>query len=210
MNNIGLYSLLGIPYLFELNDEMMRSLLWLLPRSVGALLALSGSPPANAHPPPLRSLPPSMRQKWVLGVNQYSHDAGAALLSVDGKESIIVPKERVTRNKCDGGDTAAAVEHALNAVGATMDDILVVCANNHHFRIAPFEKRLHWSTELGIYPESSTSEYNMLPGIPKYEISHHLAHAWSVLAQASFPDAAPSSPNRKRPTLFRVCSSCHA
>ena len=64
--------------------------------------------------------------KWVLGLNQYSHDAGAALLSVDGKQSYIVPKERVTRAKCDGGDTAAAVEHALEAAGATPEDIVAI------------------------------------------------------------------------------------
>ena len=44
----------------------------------------------------------------MLGLNQYSHDAGAALLSCDGRHSIIVPNERLSRVKHDGGDTAAA------------------------------------------------------------------------------------------------------
>ena len=46
--------------------------------------------------------------KYILGLNKYSHDAGVALLSVDGASSIIVPNERITRRKHDGGDTAAA------------------------------------------------------------------------------------------------------
>lgn len=143
---------------------------------------------ATARPrsTPARATAAEPRQKWVLGLNQYSHDAGAALLSTDGTCSVIVPKERVTRAKCDGGDTAAAVEHALGAVGATLDDVVCVCRNNHHFRVAPFEKRLDWSVRLGIYPESTVAEANLLPGVPKHELSHHLAHAWSVLAQAPF------------------------
>ena len=135
-----------------------------------------------------RTITAAASQKWVLGLNQYSHDAGAVLLSVDGQQSYIVPKERVTRAKCDGGDTATAVEHALDAAGATADDLVAVCCNNHHFRVADFEKRLRWSVDLGIYPKSATSDYNLLPGVPKFELSHHLAHAWSVLAQAPFDD----------------------
>ena len=50
--------------------------------------------------------------------------------------------------KHDGGDTAAAVMHALQSVGATLDDVVVSCANNHHHRIAPFERQLPWSVEL--------------------------------------------------------------
>ena len=126
--------------------------------------------------------------KYILGLNKDSHDAGVALLSVDGASSIIVPNERITRRKHDGGDTAAAVQHALEAAGASLEDIVAVCANNHHHRIAPFEKRLPWSVDLGLYPASCMSEHNLLPGVPRSELSHHLAHAWSVLAQAPFDE----------------------
>eukprot|EP00966_Prymnesium_polylepis_P209644 4856035-Prymnesium_polylepis.2 len=51
--------------------------------------------------------------------------------------------------------------------------------NNHHFRIAPYERQLRWCVDLGIYPPSHTSDFNLLPGVPKFELSHHLAHAWS-------------------------------
>ena len=132
----------------------------------------------------------SAAERWVLGMNKYSHDAGVCLLSLDGKRSIIVPKERVTRVKHDGGDCAAATQHALDAVGATLDDVAVACANNHHFRIAPFEKRAPWQTALGINfgVESTVSPYNLLPTVPRHEMSHHLAHAWSVLTQAPFDE----------------------
>ncbi|KAL1522300.1 hypothetical protein AB1Y20_017292 [Prymnesium parvum] len=147
------------------------------------------SSPRVARPPAaLASSAPPPRTQWVVGLNQYSHDAGAALLSLDGEHSLVVPKERVTRVKCDGGATGVAVEHALAAVGATLDDVVAVCANNHHFRIAPYEQRLRWNVELGIDARECLSEFNLLPGVPKFELSHHLAHAWSVLAQAPFDE----------------------
>ena len=125
--------------------------------------------------------------QWVAGMNKYSHDAGVCLLSVDGRRSVVVPKERVTRVKHDGGDCAAAMEHALDAVGASLDDVVTACANNHHFRVAPFEERAPWRTSLGIYPDSTLSPYNLLPGTPKHELSHHLAHA-------SRPPGSPATP----------------
>ena len=130
----------------------------------------------------------AQKKRWVVGMNQYSHDAGVCLLSLDGADSVIVPKERVTRVKHDGGDCALAMETALEAVGASFDDVVFACANNHHFRIAPFEARAPWTTQLGIYPESTLSPYNLLPGTPKHEVSHHLAHAWSVLTHAPFDE----------------------
>lgn len=129
-------------------------------------------------------------RKWVLGLNQYAHDAGAALLSVDGEQSYIVPKERVTRRKCDGGDTADAVEQVMAAAGCTTSDIVSICCNNHHFRVAPYEHRLPWTVALGIYPRSALSELNLIPGVPKHEISHHMAHAWSAITQARTTRAA--------------------
>ena len=126
--------------------------------------------------------------RYVLGLNQYSHDAGCCLLSLDGAQSIVVPNERITRRKHDGGDTAAAVKHALEASGAQLEDVVAVCTNNHHHRVADFERRLPWSVKLGLYPESALSSHNLLPGVPHMELSHHLAHAWSVLAQAPFDE----------------------
>ena len=126
--------------------------------------------------------------RWVLGLNKYSHDAGCCLLSTDGARSIVVPNERLSRRKHDGGDTAAAVRHALESAGVSLEDVVAVCSNNHHHRVAPFERRLPWSVELGLYPASCLSPHNLLPGVPHTEVSHHLAHAWSVIAQAPFDE----------------------
>ena len=62
--------------------------------------------------------------RYVLGLNQYSHDAGACLLSLDGTRSLVIPNERLSRVKHDGGDTADAVRHALDAVGAASTTLL--------------------------------------------------------------------------------------
>lgn len=59
-------------------------------------------------------------------------------------------------------------------------------SNNHHFRVAPFEKRIPWAVSLGACPESYASEENLLPGAAHAELSHHLAHAWSAAALAPF------------------------
>jgi len=161
--------------------QWMLLLLLLLFHCAGSFLIRQSRPVRHrqrcAHP---------VASKFVLGLNKYSHDATACLLSLDGKQSVVVPKERVTRSKHDGGDAAIAVEHALEAVGASTDDIVAVCVNNHHFRVAPFEQRLPWSVSLGIYPESAVSPLNLLPGIPSFELSHHLAHVWSAITQAPF------------------------
>lgn len=119
--------------------------------------------------------------RWVLGQCKYAHDAGCALLSVDGQRSVLVPNERIgNRRKHDGGDTTAAVLHALEAVGASLDDVVVSCANNHHNRIEPFERRLPWSVELGLYPRSGLAKENLLPTTPRYEYA--VSSSWSRIA----------------------------
>ena len=122
-----------------------------------------------------------IKMRWVLGQCKYAHDAGCALLSVDGQRSVLVPNERIgSRRKHDGGDTTAAVLHALEAVGASLDDVVVSCANNHHNRIEPFERRLPWSVELGLYPRSGLAKENLLPTTPRYEYT--VSSSWSRIA----------------------------
>ncbi|CAN0263452.1 unnamed protein product, partial [Scytosiphon promiscuus] len=95
-------------------------------------------------------------------------------------------KERLTRAKHDGGDTGDLVSHALDSIGANLDDVRLVVSNNHHHRVAPFEKRIPWAVAQGTYPASYASEENLLPGAAHAELSHHLAHAWSAAALAPF------------------------
>lgn len=95
-------------------------------------------------------------------------------------------KERLTRRKHDGGDTSELVSHALDSIGARLEDVRLVVSNNHHFRVAPFEKKVPWAVAQGSCPESYASEGNLLPGAAHAELSHHLAHAWSAAALAPF------------------------
>ena len=95
-------------------------------------------------------------------------------------------KERLTRSKHDGGDTGELVSHALDSIGARLEDVRLVVSNNHHFRVAPFEKRMPWAVAQGACPESYASGENLLPGAAHAELSHHLAHAWSAAALAPF------------------------
>ena len=98
--------------------------------------------------------PAAAPRQYVLGVNKYSHDASACLISTDGAEHFVSLKERVTRAKHDGGDVTAAVEAVLETAGASLDDVGAVCGNHHHHRIAPFEARLRWAqaAQPGVYP----------------------------------------------------------
>ena len=97
--------------------------------------------------------PAAAPRQYVLGVNKYSHDASACLISTDGAEHFVSLKERVTRAKHDGGDVTAAVEAVLETAGASLDDVVAVCGNHHHHRIAPFEARLRWAqaAQPGVY-----------------------------------------------------------
>lgn len=129
-----------------------------------------------------------MPQGLILGLNQYTHSAAACLLSREGEVLFLGEKERLTRKKHDGGDVAELVEHALDAVGATREDLALVVANNHLFRIDRFHETVAWDTALYSYRESYVSPFNLLPGVPRLELSHHLAHAWSVMPVAPFSD----------------------
>lgn len=123
----------------------------------------------------------------IIGLNKYSHDSAVCVLrSRDGSCLFAGEKERLTRRKHDGGDTADLVSHALDSIGSSLEDVRLVVSNNHHHRVAPFERRIPWSVAMGIYSESYGTEENLIPGATHTELSHHLAHAWSAAALAPF------------------------
>ena len=124
----------------------------------------------------------------VLGLNQYTHSAACCLAESAGKVLFALSKERLTRKKFDGGDTGELVERALESCGVGLEDLGLVVCNNHLFRIAPFEETLPWAAALHQYRPSHLHETNLLPGLPRHELSHHLAHAWSVLPAAPFDE----------------------
>lgn len=129
-----------------------------------------------------------MSARLVLGLNQYTHSASACLLDEQGEIVGALEKERITRRKHDGGDTAAVVEALLEQHGVALEDIALVVANNHLFRIRPFEERLAFGCALHQHPPSALRASSLFPGVAKHELSHHLAHAWSVLPLAPFDE----------------------
>lgn len=126
------------------------------------------------------------REGVVIGLNQYSHDASVALVDAKTGELLFAAsKERLTRKKHDGGETNELVLHALQGANVDEEDVALIVANNHHFRIRPFEDRLPFSVRMGYYPVEYL--HDRLRGkTPKREVSHHLAHAWSVLPFCPF------------------------
>lgn len=148
----------------------------------------------------VRSAPP-----LVLGLNQYSHDASVAIMhAATGEILFALSKERLSRRKHDGGDVAILIQHAIESVairfGMHFEDILrgmrLVVANNHHFRIAPFEKRLPLLRSLNYVEGDVLSPWNLIGGEGgivngedrKVEMSHHLAHAYSAVCTAPFDE----------------------
>lgn len=142
---------------------------------------------------PQSSLAVSPNTKLVLGLNKYSHDTSICAADADtGKVLFAASKERLTRRKHDSGNVALLVETCLEALDLQLDNIHKVVMNNHHHRILPLESNLrHMEWESGLQINGGLEEgydepENLLPAAERYELSHHLAHAYSTAAQAPF------------------------
>ena len=161
-------------------------------RPNGPPAAAAAAAAADADDAPPLAAPPSTR--LVLGLTKHSHDAAiCAADAATGEVLFAVAKERLTRRKHDGGHAAALVEACLDALDLGVEDVDRVVLNNHHHRILPLEAdagRLAWEEGLGINgadEDGHGDEYNVLAGgASKVELSHHLAHAYSVAAQCPF------------------------
>jgi len=131
--------------------------------------------------------------KLILGINKYSHDT--ALCAADaatGKVLFALSKERLSRKKADSGNIATLVETCLNQLELNLDDIIKVVVNNHHHRVLPMEEsfaKMEWEDGMGINGGAEggyIDEENLLSHAEKWELSHHLAHAYSVASQCPF------------------------
>ena len=129
----------------------------------------------------------------IIGLNKYSHDASiCAADAKTGKILFALSKERLTRKKHDSGNTATLLDTCLQSLNLHGENIQKVIMNNHHHRILPLEsnpRHLEWESALQINggAEAGYDEpENTYPGTPKYELSHHLAHAYSTATQAPF------------------------
>lgn len=141
--------------------------------------------------PPLAA-PPST--KLILGINKYSHDTTLCAADADTSEVLFaISKERISRTKHDGGNIVTLVETCLDTLDLNIDNIHKVIMNNHHHRILPLENdidHMEWEEGLvinGGVEDGYSDEYNVLENVnTKLELSHHLAHAYSVCAQSPF------------------------
>ena len=122
----------------------------------------------------------------IVGLNKYSHDAAVCIIDSKGEIVFAQAKERLSGKKHDGGSCASIVEYGLRSIGASVEDVRTVVSNNHHHRVLPFERRLPFSNAIKYTPQDYSSVYNLLPEAKHYELSHHLAHAWSVIGTSAF------------------------
>jgi hypothetical protein len=125
--------------------------------------------------------------KLIVGINKYSHDTSCCIVSAEtGKILFAQTKERYSRKKHDGGDCSLVVKEGLKAVGGKLRDVKLVVANNHHYRVQPFERRLPFTTSIHYEPKEYLNPYNLFPQAKQLELSHHLAHVWSGISGAPF------------------------
>ena len=129
----------------------------------------------------------TMNANLIVGVNKYSHDASCCIIDSDsGNVLFTQAKERISGRKHDGGSVGSIVRHGLHSIGADLKDVASVVSNNHHYRVNPFEERINFNKALNYVPSEYDNEYNLFHGVEKLELSHHLAHAWSVVGTAPF------------------------
>ena len=132
--------------------------------------------------------------RLVLGINKYSHDTTICAADAEtGKVLFAISKERISRRKHDSGNAASVVECCLEALNLDLDSIEKVVVNNHHHRVIPLESNVNhmeWESGLRInggMEDGYEDPENLLPDVSqRFELSHHLAHAYSTATQAPF------------------------
>jgi carbamoyltransferase len=131
----------------------------------------------------------TLNKPLIVGLNKYSHDAACCIVdSTSGKILFSQAKERITRNKHDGGAIGDLLRYGLESIDASVDDIATVVSNNHHHRVLPFERRLPFYKATKYTPDDYSDVMNLLPNAQHLELSHHLAHAWSVVGTSPFEE----------------------
>jgi carbamoyltransferase len=113
---------------------------------------------------------------YVLGTG-LSHDGSVCLLA-DGEVILGIEKERLTRQKHDGGNDRLAMQYILDHAGITLDDIALVVQNEN----------------FGMFHEGNTrydDQDRLLTDATRVvTISHHLAHAYSAFGPCGFDQTA--------------------
>lgn len=115
------------------------------------------------------------RPTYVLGTG-LSHDGSACLLK-DGRVSVAIEKERITRIKHDGMNDSLAIAYCLDAAGIRMTDVALVVQNANFSALRDARDWFQGPRVLD-------------PAVPVVTISHHLAHAYSAAFTSAYEDAA--------------------
>ncbi len=129
---------------------------------------------------------------YVLGINCYDHDVSACLLR-DGEVAFAISKERLTREKHDGGFHQEPVDYCLDAAGITLDDVDVVVRNCYVLPVEELEERLVYE-DSGEYMEPDDRENAEKSPLFRaksdkvHTVSHHVAHAYSAFAASPYDD----------------------
>jgi predicted NodU family carbamoyl transferase len=146
----------------------------------------------------------------IVGLNKYSHDASCCIMdSSTGKILFSQAKERISRLKHDGGAIGELLRYGLETIDASIDDIATVVSNNHHHRVLPFERRLPFYRGVKYTPEDYSDVMNLLPNAQHLELSHHLAHAWSVVGQSEVSSSF-SPPRMRFVTTYRATATLNS
>ena len=113
---------------------------------------------------------------YVLGTG-LSHDGSACLLK-DGEVCVAIEKERITRQKHDGYSDNEALLYCLESEGIGWDDIDLVVQNANFSNFSRGNKVFHGIERI-------------IPATVRIEtISHHLAHAYSVVGTCPYDEIA--------------------
>jgi carbamoyltransferase len=131
---------------------------------------------------------------YILGLNAYDHDVAACLLR-NGEIVVAISKERVTRVKHDTGFYQEVVDYCLGAAGIPLERVDLVVRNCYVLPVRDMERRLahynipHYLTarerELAIRSPLFQARSDRV-----VDVSHHLAHAYSVFAVSPFERGA--------------------
>ncbi len=129
---------------------------------------------------------------YVLGINCYDHDVSACLLR-DGEIIYAVSKERITREKHDGGFYQEVVDYCLEAEGITLDAVALIVRNCYVLPVHELEERLVYE-DSGDYMEVDDRENAVRSPLFRANsdkvrtVSHHVAHAYSAFAASPYEE----------------------
>jgi carbamoyltransferase len=113
---------------------------------------------------------------YVLGTG-LSHDGSSCLLR-DGEVRVAIEKERITRVKHDGFGDTETIQYCLDAEGIGFDQVDLVVQNANFSNLERGNKLFQGQPR--IIPDTTRV----------VTISHHLAHAYSVVGTCPFDEMA--------------------